>query len=512
MENDTQRGGRGNIEGRKLEENQQETIHMTDHKEQAQNETNLSRRTDRPQQQDVLANKEESFPTQCSQDETANDTSPETQSFKKRNADQNIEMRRLEQENSGIKSGNRENTSNNKTPDALTDNNNLENDTPRSDQENFECVKLEGYEKETTDATDDIEPTQIENNLSERTERRQEKNSFGKQIESSEIQYSEGETVNVTPTEMQPFEKKFTDQSVKMWQLQIENIDLKEINKLLEEENNQLHLMNMKPVFDYQFQGLELFKRIQELEEENKILTDTVQHLVLEKNERESENQQIKKENNELEERNQRLQKANENIKTEIRRYKEEKDKLFNDFQELQKTNDNMRIEIRQHEVEKDKLRKDLQEILQENDSMKIEIQRHKEEKDKLCSDLQELQKVNDRMKIKIRQDKAERERICNDLQELQKDNDNMKIEIQQHKERISKLNGNLQKPWVETSGTVSISKEILGRGSYATVYAGEYHGTNVAVKIMHPAILSPHHTKLVEREINIASQCRHPN
>lgn len=75
-----------------------------------------------------------------------------------------------------------------------------------------------------------------------------------------------------------------------------------------------------------------------------------------------------------------------------------------------------------------------------------------------------------------------------------------------------------LSEPWFVTD--VKVSDEILGRGSYGTVYVGHWLGTKVAVKKLHEIyfemIASPAGRLAVlgmfAREINFTFQLRHPN
>ena len=55
------------------------------------------------------------------------------------------------------------------------------------------------------------------------------------------------------------------------------------------------------------------------------------------------------------------------------------------------------------------------------------------------------------------------------------------------------------------------MTDKCLGRGGWGSVNEGTYCGCSIAVKQIHELILSPHNRRLFEREMNIASRCRHP-
>ena len=65
---------------------------------------------------------------------------------------------------------------------------------------------------------------------------------------------------------------------------------------------------------------------------------------------------------------------------------------------------------------------------------------------------------------------------------------------------------------WAITENEIQIKRDQeLGRGAWGIVYRGEFHGCDVAVKEMHPIIISHQNRQLFEREVDIASRCRHP-
>ena len=65
---------------------------------------------------------------------------------------------------------------------------------------------------------------------------------------------------------------------------------------------------------------------------------------------------------------------------------------------------------------------------------------------------------------------------------------------------------------WIIRRDEVLLSEKNLGVGAWGKVYEGTFRGCQVAVKQIHDLILSPHNRRLFEREMSIASRCRHPH
>ena len=64
---------------------------------------------------------------------------------------------------------------------------------------------------------------------------------------------------------------------------------------------------------------------------------------------------------------------------------------------------------------------------------------------------------------------------------------------------------------WVISRDEIHLTDKCLGVGGWGKVFLGRFRGCPVAVKQIHELILSPHNRRLFEREMNIASRCRHP-
>ena len=64
---------------------------------------------------------------------------------------------------------------------------------------------------------------------------------------------------------------------------------------------------------------------------------------------------------------------------------------------------------------------------------------------------------------------------------------------------------------WVISREEIHMTDTCLGVGGWGAVVLGRFRGCKVAVKQFYELIISPHNRRLFQREMNIASRCRHP-
>ena len=105
-------------------------------------------------------------------------------------------------------------------------------------------------------------------------------------------------------------------------------------------------------------------------------------------------------------------------------------------------------------------------------------------------------------------------ERLENELAQL-------RAELQEERRRHLSTKSELQsalsavkqaRDWIIQRDEIVLSETLLGKGSFGRVHEGTFRGCKVAVKEMYELILSDEMRKLFEREMSIASRCRHPN
>lgn len=111
---------------------------------------------------------------------------------------------------------------------------------------------------------------------------------------------------------------------------------------------------------------------------------------------------------------------------------------------------------------------------------------------------------------------------VQNELANSNMLNEELQAELTELKSQIEEMNRQqsatpasdqqtLSRDWILERREITLTENILGTGAWGNVKIGNFRGTDVAVKQIHLLILSPHNRRLFEREMAIASRCRHP-
>ena len=86
-----------------------------------------------------------------------------------------------------------------------------------------------------------------------------------------------------------------------------------------------------------------------------------------------------------------------------------------------------------------------------------------------------------------------------------------LELTLSTAQQALNEYQGQHSPDWVISRHQIQLTDKILGRGGWGSVVEGKYCGCTVAVKQIYELILSPHNRSLFEREMDIASRCRHP-
>ena len=173
--------------------------------------------------------------------------------------------------------------------------------------------------------------------------------------------------------------------------------------------------------------------------------------------------------------------------------------------------------EMRQRREEN--LQRQLREMREREENLQRQLSEMRQREENLQRQMRETQQreQNSQRQLSEMQQNSQRQ-----LREMQKREENLRRQLRERDQEVNELESALRTTseqqqqetcdWVISRDEIQMTNKCLGRGGWGSVYEGVYCGCTVAVKQIHELILSPHNILLFEREMNIASKCRHPH
>ena len=185
--------------------------------------------------------------------------------------------------------------------------------------------------------------------------------------------------------------------------------------------------------------------------------------------------------------------------------------------------------EVRQHERD---LERQLREMRQREENLQRQLrelqqnsQRQQQREGNLQRQLRETQQREENSQRQLRERQQREGNLERQLRESQQREENLQRQLREKDQEVNELELSLSLAqqtisgqrrqetcdWVISRNEIQMTENCLGRGGWGSVNEGTYCGCTVAVKQIHDLILSRHNRLLFEREMNIASACRHP-
>ena len=171
--------------------------------------------------------------------------------------------------------------------------------------------------------------------------------------------------------------------------------------------------------------------------------------------------------------------------------------------------------EVRQHERD---LERQLREMRQREENLQRQLrelqqnsQRQQQREGNLQMQLRETQQREENSQRQLREIQQREENLQRQLREKDQEVNELELSLSLAQQTISEHRRQETCDWVISRNEIQMTENCLGRGGWGSVNEGTYCGCTVAVKQIHDLILSRHNRLLFEREMNIASACRHP-
>ena len=189
-------------------------------------------------------------------------------------------------------------------------------------------------------------------------------------------------------------------------------------------------------------------------------------------------------------------------------------------FQPVRRRLRRLRVQFRERQQNRyqsrDQLRDQLRDVEQNRDQLRDQLRDVQQNRDQLRDQLRDVQQNRDQLSDQLRDVQQNRDQLSDQLRDVQQNRDQLRDQlrdVQQNRHQLRELqqNRDLSHDWVINRKHIQITDQELGRGAWGVVYKGRFNGCEVAVKQMYDAILSDRNMRLFEREVYIASKCRHP-
>ena len=194
-------------------------------------------------------------------------------------------------------------------------------------------------------------------------------------------------------------------------------------------------------------------------------------------------------------------------------------------MRELKEQVTNLQAELREKELRETSSHEQLRKKEQLEGNLKKQLTEMEQQLTNLRGQIQErneqLRDVTQEMTIVRGQLQGEDEETANlrnqatvlrqQLEEKDQEMNELETTLFKAQDELREYQRQQSPDWVISRDHIQLTSKFLGKGGWGSVVEGKYCGCSVAVKQMHKLILSPYNRELFEREMDIASRCRHP-
>ena len=201
---------------------------------------------------------------------------------------------------------------------------------------------------------------------------------------------------------------------------------------------------------------------------------------------------------------------------TEIQGQKENLQRQLRETQQREESSQRQLIEMQQREYNSQRQLREMQQREENSQRQLKEMQQREENSQRQLSEIQQREENSQRRLAEIEQREENSERQLSEMRQQlansQRQVSELQLSLSSAQQTISRLRSQGTRDWVIPRDEIQITEKFLGKGGWGSVNEGMYCGCTVAVKQIHELILSPYNIHLFEREMNIASKCRHPH
>ena len=293
-------------------------------------------------------------------------------------------------------------------------------------------------------------------------------------------------------------------------QLQDKALQLANLHKKLREKEQQLaHFQRQLQGKEFQEAGLreQLRERDRQGEHSQRQLREMEQQLSHCQGQlREKESQEA-----DLHEQLRERDRHEENLKIQLREMKQHLSHCQGKLREKELQEASLREQLRERDRQEEHSQRQMrgmEQQLREKDEQGENLQRQLREMEQLLIDLQEQCREKEDESGNLQQQVTT---LQGQLRAKDQELNELESTLSRAQQAISEQRRQQSPDWVIPRDQIQLTDKVLGKGGWGNVVEGKYCGCAVAVKQIHELIVSPHNQNLFQREMDIASRCRHP-
>ena len=207
------------------------------------------------------------------------------------------------------------------------------------------------------------------------------------------------------------------------------------------------------------------------------------------------------------------MQQREQNLQGQLTEMRQREGNLQRQLTEIQQREQNVqgRLNAAQNEMQQHEqnFQGQLSAAQRREENLQREVNEMQQRERGFENQLQQRQRDFESLRSEMRQGEESLQRRLN---ELHSENSELQLSLSTAQQTLDDLRRQETRDWVISRDEIHVTDKLLGRGGWASVYEGVYCGCPVAVKQIYDLILSDHNIRLFEREMSIASKCRHPH
>ena len=199
-----------------------------------------------------------------------------------------------------------------------------------------------------------------------------------------------------------------------------------------------------------------------------------------------------------------KVQQRGETSQRKLTEMPRQQENLQRQLQEMQQREENSQRRLREMQQREENSQRQLREVQQREGNSQRRLTEMQLQQENLQRQLREMHQ-------RLENSQQQVSTLERQLRGKDREVNELELSLSLAQQTISEHRRQETCDWVISRNEIQMTENCLGRGGWGSVNEGTYCGCTVAVKQIHDLILSPHNRLLFEREMNIASACRHP-